>query len=106
MAKVTEIDCTAARLQQKQLIEMLKQDRARLMNGTKDSLTSVSKLAKEADNVESGPRVETRCGLVKEHEELRLAGKLNANCKPLSLLLIQPRAGCTDCGACNVSHFQ
>jgi len=59
LANVSEVDGLATLRKEEKTIECLKEDSARLVNGTENSLTIVGELAEECTNSPGGLRVET-----------------------------------------------
>jgi hypothetical protein len=76
---VSEVDALSPSLEEEESVEILEEKGVGLMDGAEDRLAGGGELSKESDDIEGGLSVETRGGLVKEEEKLRLRSKLNSN---------------------------
>ncbi|KAI6771750.1 hypothetical protein HG531_009375 [Fusarium graminearum] len=100
------VDNATTRLEEEELIKVLKENGGGLMDGTKNGLACIGEFAQEAHNVECSTRVKTRGRFVEEHKQFRLGSQLDTDSQALSLLSIKTLSDCTDNSASDITHLQ
>ena len=105
-ANLAKVDGLTAGSQEEETVELLEEDRVRLVDGAENGLAGVGELAEEDADSPGRLGIQTRGGLVEEEKELGFRYELNANREQLALFNVETFAGNTDNGIGVVFHAE
>ncbi|KAI3475787.1 hypothetical protein L1887_62784 [Cichorium endivia] len=101
-----KVDRLATALEQKQAVELLKEQRVGLVDRAQDRLTGRSELLEEAHHVVRRLTVQTRSGLVEEEQQVRARSKLHTDRHSLAVADAETELGNTDHGIRDLLHLE